>query len=207
MNKILYKLEDIKYHFKNNFSYYLLIAIFALVGIAVGVYIALERYSYISLLNMSDKNMISYISGTANYSSIFYSHLLDILLAFSIVVLLSLNKYTCILGNIFLSYQMALIVLYVASIISLYGIAGILNCIFLILPINLANFCVLSFALGVGHERAKLQSDYKIKFGASFRENDYIFKIGLSFLTLIILCVINSFILPLFIKSFVVVNF
>lgn len=201
------KFENLKYHFKDNAIYYFFVLIVAALGIGVGLYISLTGYKYTALLSSADRNMFAYITGTASYSSIFYSRLIDILICFLIVFLLTLIKHTAVLSYLFLGYQMTLIVLSSAAIISLYGISGIFNVILFVVPINLANFIALAFAMVVNLERATTLSKYRLKFFESFKENDYWFKQGLSVVLLVLICALNSLILPIFIKSFVVVNY
>ncbi len=198
---------QVKEHFKSNAFYYVLATIFALLGIAVGIYISVTGYRYSALLSSADRNMFSYITGNAEYTSIFYSRLINILLCVLIIFVLTLTKYTSIIGFIFLGYQSALIVLSSAAVISTYGLAGILNAILFILPVNLANFFVMTMILVVGAERAKLQSKYKLKFMVSFKENNYFMWLLVLVAILFVLCLFYSFILPITIKSFVVLNF
>ncbi len=204
---ISYKFENLKYHFKENAMLYVFAVVFALVGLAVGIYISLTGYKYTALLSPADKNMFGYITGTASYSSIFYSRLYDVLICVVIIFVLTLTSYTGILAYIFLGYQMALIVLSSAALITLYGITGILNVIFLVVPINIVNIVLFAFTLAIGLERANEQRRYKLGFVASFKETNYFFKLLLSAGALFVVCLVSSFVLPLFLKSFVVINY
>lgn len=202
-----YKFEGLKDHFRENALYYFFAGVFALIGLGVGLYISLTGYKYTALLSSPDRNMFAYITGTAPYTSIFYSRLLNIFISIIIVFVLSLTKYTAVLGYVFLSYQMALVVLTSAALITLYGLTGILNVVLFVVPINLINIVLLTFGLEVGLERARAMSNFRLKFSESFKETDFFFKFMIFVISMIAVCLVNSFILPIFIKSFVVVTF
>ena len=198
---------ELKQHFKDNWLSYFLVSIFLLVGIGIGLYISLTGYKYTSLLSGADKHILDYITGAAAYTSIFYSRLLNIIVCFLIILVLSLSKYSSFLAFIFLSYQTALATLSCAALITLYGLSGILNVILFVIPINLANFIALSFELCVNLERANARSRFRLGFFESFKENGFVFKIFLSLILLVVVCLFHSFILPIFLKSFVVVSY
>ena len=204
MTKNRFLLSD---HFRTCVVNYFFVALFALIGIGIGIYISVTGYRYTALLTVGDKNLFAYITGTASYLSIFSSRIFDAILCVLIVFLLSLNRYIAFFGYIFLGYQMSLVVLTSAAVITLYGIGGVINTILFIVPINLVNFVALSFILCVGLERAKLQSVYGLRFGDSLKESSYFLKFFIGLLVLLLTCIISSFILPLVIKSFVVVTF
>ena len=202
-----YRLQQMKEHFRENTLYYFFALVFVCVGLALGLYISLTGYKYTALLSAPDKNMFSYITGTAPYTSIFYSRLVNVILTVAIIFVLTITKYTLPLSYLFLSYQMALVVLTSAAIITMYGLSGVLNVILFVVPINLVNIALMVYGVGVGHERAKLWQNYKLKFGDSFKETSFAFKFFIFAAGLFCVAIINSFILPIFIKSFVVVNF
>ncbi len=208
MAKSSYVLGDkIKQHFKDNAYLYCLVIVFATVGIVIGIYLSVTGYRYTSLLSASDKNIFDYINGTASYTSIFYARLIDVFVCLLIILVFNLSIYTSFLSYIFLSYQMALIVLSSSAIISLYGFTGIINVVLFVLPINLANFVIMSIAICISIERARAQKTYKLKFAESFKATDFFKGYFICALLMLIVCVVHSFILPLFIKSFVVINY
>ena len=207
MADIRYKFDTIKDHFRDNALYYFFACLFTLVGLGIGLYISLTGYRYTALLSSPDKNMFAYITGTAPYTSIFYSRLINVILCVAIIFVLSLTKYTAVLGYIFLSYQMSLIVLSSAAIISLYGLTGVLNVIFFVVPVNIANYALMTFGLGIGLERARAWSNYRLRFSDSFRETGFMFKFIIYLIALVVICLLHSFVLPIFLKSFVVINY
>ena len=199
--------DKIRDHFKSNSTIYLFLGIVVVCGLLLGLYFSLTGYKYRSLLSGVDKNLFDYITGAASYSSIFYSRLINIILSFVVVFVLTLSIYTSILSLLYLAYQAALIVLSCAAIISLHGLSGVLNVLLLLLPVNIINLVVLSVFCVICVRRAKDQKDYKLKFFESFREQTFLIDAGICMAVAFVLCLIYSFILPLLLKSFVVVNY
>ncbi len=199
--------DKVKEHFKNNLLAYILVIVVAVAGIVIGIYLSVTGYKYTSLLSSADKNMFDYITGSASYSSIFYARLLDAFICMLIILVFNLSIYTSFLSYIFLGYQMSLVVLSSSALITLYGFSGVINVILFVIPINLANFIIMSIAVCLGVERARAQSAYKLKFAESFKETGFFKGYFICVALMFVVCLFHSFILPLFVKSFVVINY
>lgn len=207
MSNSFFILNEIKDHFRRNKSAYIFICVTIIIGVVLGIYLWVSDYSYLSLISSSDKILMDYIKGEAEYFSIFYSRFINVILSFLIVFVLNITAYTSILSFIFVGYQSLLTILTIASVINLYGLMGVLNVIFLILPINIINLIIMSVFLILCKERAVKQLKNKMNFMESFFENNFLKWIIVCLLFGIVLCIISSFILPIFIKSFVIVSF
>lgn len=199
--------EQFCFHFKDNLYRYIIIFASCILAVAVGIYLAVCGFSYSSLLTSADKNLFGYISGTAEYGSIFWSRFLSLLLCLVLIFCFNIVRETAFLNYAYLAYQMCLVVLSSSAIISLYGLSGILNVIFFVAPINIINFLILSFVSVVSMERASYAKKFRVGFFASFKECSYWKKFLLCFVIIFILCAIYSFVLPLLLKSFVIVNY
>jgi len=173
----------------------------------LGLYLSFTDYSYTSLLSSGDKNIFDYVTGAASYTSIFYSRLINNFLLILIIFVLNLTIYTSFLSLIFIGYQSCLIVLSCSAIISLYGLSGVINVILLVIPINLLNLIIVVAMNSLCFRRAIIQNKFKLSFFESFKE-ELIFKhIIICVLISFILCLVYCFIVPLFMKSFVVINY
>lgn len=87
----------------------------------------------------------------------------------------------------------------VSALISLYGMSGIMNFLFITLPINLLYLSVLIFYLVTLLERcckAKTYRDFSYGF-----DNVFWTKIAGTFGVVILICLISSLVYPLFLKS------
>lgn len=199
--------EQFAFHFKENIYRYVIIFAVCILAIAVGIYLAISGFSYSSLLTSADKNLFGYISGTAEYGSIFWSRFLSLLLCLVLIFCFNIVRETAFLNYIYLAYQMCLVVLSSSAIISLYGLSGILNVIFFVVPINFVNFALLSYVSVISMARATYAKKYRVGFVSSFRECSYLKRFLISFLVFFVFCALYSFVLPLILKSFVVVNY
>lgn len=198
---------QIKEHFKENSIRYVLIAFSCVIAIAFGLYFSISGFSHSSLLTSADKNVFAYISGTAEYGSIFSSRFWSLFLCVVLIFCFNIVRETAFLNYVYLGYQMCLIVLSSSAIISLYGVSGIVNVICFVVPINLVNFALLCFVSVISMRRASVQKAYKIGFFSSFKEDAYFKKFIVSVLLLFVFCAIYSFVLPLILKSFVIINY
>lgn len=197
----------IKEHFKENLYRYIFIIVASVVAIVIGIYLSISGFSYSSLLTSADNNVFAYIAGTAEYTSIFVSRFWNLLLCIILIFCFNIVRETAFLNYLYLGYQMCLVVLSSSAIISLYGLSGIVNVVIFVLPINLVNFCLLSYLSVVSMQRAFYQRTLKTGFMASFKEVSYAKKFAIAVVFLVIFCVVYSFVLPLIVKSFVVVNY
>lgn len=206
MKQYLFKYQ-IKEHFKENSARYIIIIFSSLIAIVLGIYFAVSGFSYSSLLTSSDKNIFAYVSGTAEYSSIFMTRFWSLFLCVVLIFCFNLVRETAFLNYVYLGYQMCLIVLSSSAIISLYGLTGIINVICFVVPINLINFAMLAYMSVISMKRASSARAYKLGFFSSFKENFYLRKFFVSVLILFVFCAVYSFVLPLILKSFVVINY
>lgn len=196
-----------KSHFKENSFRYVLIIVSCAVGVCLGIYFAVSGFSYVSLLTSGDKNMFGYISGTAEYGSIFWSRFLSLFLCVVLIFCFNIIRETAFLNYFYLAYQMCLIVLSASAIITVYGLYGIINVILFVVPINLVNFCLLSYLSVLSMDRAYFWKSFRTTFVSSFKEVSYVKKFLITLSLLFVFCIVYSFVFPLILKSFVVVNY
>lgn len=208
MNKNgLFIKEKLQGHFKENAISYYISGFVVLIGIIIGVYLVFTGYSYTSLLSASDKNIIEYIKGTASYSDIFYFRMMNICVSFVILIIFNLSVYTSFLGYIYLGYQVVLTTLMCSALITLYGLAGVLNVCLFTIPINLIYIFIMVFVIAISVGRARYQKKYRVGFWDSFKESEYFKFLILAIVFAFLLCVVFCFVFPLFLKSFVMINY
>lgn len=206
MNSFFIK-DEVEGHFKRNLIQYVISLIFIIVGIIIGVYFILTSISISSLLTTSNKTMIDFINGTANYREMFSSRFVDILICFLILFLFNFNYYTSFINYIFIGYQSSLCTIICGALITLYKVAGFINVIFFVVPINIINLAIMVVFNICGIEKCRVQKSLHIRFFQSFKENYYFYKVLICIVLSLVVCVIHSFILPLIVKSFIVVNY
>ena len=187
--------ENIKQHLRDNVKAYILILFSVIIGIIVGIYLGVTGYKYTSLLTTGDKLMFDYITGTASYMSIFYSRISVCIISIIIIFVFNLTYYLSFFNYLYIGYQTALLVLSSIGIISLKGLAGIINVVLFI----------LSLMMGVSIERAREQFKFKSSFYDSFYNTNYLKKISMCACCLFVVCLFSSLILPLIFKSFIII--
>ena len=198
---------DFKMHLRNNFWVYFFILFIMIAGIVLGIVFAFSGSEYVDLLTSSDQNLFDYINGTAEISSIFFSRLLNMLLFMLIVFISNKTVYTSFISLLLLGYQCMLLVLSCGALISLYGASGVINCILLVLPINLLNLIVMAFFSGASISRAFAARKFRMGYLDSCKYVNFKYTVTLSLILIVLLCVVHSLIVPLMIKSFIIVSF
>ena len=202
MSKVFFIKDELNAHFVNHSKQYYISIFVTILAIVIGLILSFSDYSYLSILNAKENMLFDYILGSINKVEIFYEKLKNVFLSLVVVFALNISVYSSFLAYIYVGYQFVLLILSTVSIISLYSFFGVLIVIFLILPINLIYYLILNSYNCILSKRASIANSLKLGFIDSFKENKtyvYIFIVIIMFL---ILCIIYSFILPLFVKSF-----
>lgn len=191
--------QNLRYYFKKNQTVMVSLLIFFFVGIVIGIFVALSSDSYISILSTSDKNFYGFVKGDASYYLLVKNLIIKNVAFEFIIFLLNLNYYSGLLSYGFISYQSALMYLSMIAVVSEFGFGGVLSVLFISLPLNLILFFInLLFTL-ICINRSKLALKSK-SFTFGFDKN-FIAKILLIILTVIVFSCIVGFIFFLILKS------
>ena len=170
-----------------------------LVGLVFGFVVVFANDGYLKLLNSENKSLYAYITGTAETGAIFWKTFMTFAIPFVLIFVLNLNFYTGLISYVFITYQSALLIMSCASVAGTYGVSGILNILFVMLPVNLMYFCVMAFFVVVCLSRSKLahkSKSFKIGF-----DREYYFKIGIGFVSVLIVTIVACLLYPLFLKN------
>ncbi len=192
-------------HIRSNTFVFILSAICLIIGIIVGVILICGEKSYLGLLSTNNQTLFGYITGSANSFSLFYKRLFLGLLAILILFVCCLHYFSCFLAFAYMAYQSALCTLTIGSIVSLYGLSGIFNCIFLLVPANLVLFTLFIMFISVFYSRAKMQYKYKQNFIDSFKQSQFNIKLCLLLGVFLVVNIVLGLILPLIIKAIFIV--
>ncbi|MBQ7452966.1 MAG: hypothetical protein IJS68_01715 [Clostridia bacterium] len=171
----------------------------------MGIFAILSGTSFSGVLRYSDKNILNYISGSASTVSIFLSKLFESVVCFLLIYIFCLSSATALLSYVFFGYQNFLLAISCSVIIDIYGFPGVLNVAILIIPINLAVIFVMALAISVARIRAMEAKKYNEPLSASFKMSGFYKKYLIVFLLMIVVCLIYSFIMPLLLKSFLLI--
>lgn len=197
---------DIKHYFKKNQKIYFFLLAFFILGLVVGIFVAVSSDSYTSLLTSSDKIFYDYVNGNVSYSLETGKLILNSFLFEIVIFLLCLNFYSGILSYFLISYQSALMILSVVATISEFGFSGIMLSLFLSLPVNLVLMCNNLIFAGICLSRSYSATKNKM-FSYGFNDKNFWMAIGISVLFLIVFsCLINLLFL-LVLKSRIFIMF
>ncbi|MEG1581840.1 MAG: hypothetical protein RR334_01595 [Clostridia bacterium] len=203
---IIIKNKIIRY-FKDNTSSYLFYMFAVIIGIIIGIILGKGNDSLIKLLKTNDENLFDFIVGNAELGSIFWYKLKDIIFAFLIIFVINLHYVSGFINYFFIGYQSFLFASSCSAILSLYGFGASVNICMFIVPINiLFLFSLIMGAISL-EKRAGYCKEYKLKFYQSFKNNNYLSEFVISFSVALAICIISSFIIPIFYKSFVFINY
>lgn len=192
-------------HFRENSSYYFSFFVCLIIGIIIGIIVVSSSENYLNIMTSKNKLLYSYINGTVSISNLFWNQLYKFLLPLLLIILLGLNFYSSFISFVFITYQASILVLNGAAIISLYGLSGILNFLFIMLPVNLMYFAVMAYFIALIVNRARLAQKYK-DFSFGFNR-DLFFRLAIAFAIIILMCILTSLIYTLFLKSAIFIIF
>ncbi len=162
---------DIKFYLKRHSWVYVSFLALLLVGVVFGVFVGMSSDSYLKILNKDNKILYSIINGIFSSGAFFGKKLIQLLTPMIIIFLLNFNFYTGLLSYLIVAYQGGLLTLTIFAMVSSYGISGVLNVMFIIIPINLLYIAVMIFFASVCKERSKLACDNKnVFFGIKSKE-------------------------------------
>lgn len=197
---------DIDRFFKRSGWLMFIFVLAVMLGVLFGIFTISSDLSFSSILNLSDKLIFGYMSGTSSGSaSIFFTKLLEFLFVFVLVFLFCLSIYSTFLAFLFVSYQAFLLVIVCSTIIGLYDFVGILNVILIIIPINLLFFALLFFVVSISTLRAFDAKRFNMNLGVSFKYSKYFQTLTLCVVLAIAISFVFAFILPLLLKCFLLI--
>lgn len=92
------------------------------------------------------------------------------------------------------------------AIISTYGLSGVLNILFIVLPLNLIYIAVLILYASENLSRSYMANKLKT-FGYNYKSLEYIYVSIIAILSVICICFIGTIIIPLFLKNAIFIIF
>lgn len=197
---------NLKCYLKQNKGRYLCFAFCVLVGVVVGLVIVASSDAYLGLITSDNKVLYSIINGTVKSSELFWRKFMNFIVPVVLIFLLSLNYYLGLLSYLVIGYQSALFVMSVSSIISIYGISGVLNFIFLSLPINSIYILILIHYSVVCLSRAR-EALHRKQIGFKVFDDEFLMHTIACVMLVLILVFAATIVYPLFIKNAIFIIF
>lgn len=197
-------IKNLKKYIVTNKKLYLLSVVILLVGALVGGYLVLGELIDAEVYASADMELSEIILGERGFMSLLLQNLWALVVPLALIFLLFISKYTKVLSFFYLGYQGLLLGASIVSLISDSGLAGALNSILLIIPINFVNFFVLISWIVTCYKRLAVARVQHLSFGYSLRV------FGVNFLTCLagalFASIVYAFTYPLLLRSAIVVN-
>lgn len=197
-------IRSVKLYIKENLRTYAILIILCLMGAILGVYLVGGEYIEDMLYTSVDLELSEIILGERGSLSLVVLNLKAIIVPFLIIFILYSNRYTAMLSYLYLGYQGILLGATVMSVINETGVAGGLNVIFIILPINLLNFFVIISFIVTCAKRLSIKTAKKLSFSQSVRAISGAI-IG-CLIGAIAVSLVYGFVYPLLLKTAIVVS-
>lgn len=191
-------------YIKANKRQYLIVAVLIIVGMILGVYLNLGGFIDDIVFTATDLNLAEIIVGEVKGFTLFFKNLWALVLPACLIFLMFTNKYTKFLSYVYMAYQGLLLGASITTIISEGGIAGVLNSLIIILPINLMNLFVLMSVLVVSERCQSLRRSNHLKFSYSIKI--FFTKFMVCLMGALFSSFVYGFIYPLLLKTVVVVS-
>lgn len=163
-NFIFTPLKKVKSHLLANKRLYLVSALIVLMGIVLGIYLVNGEYIDDVIYTTTDLDLSEVVLGEVGGFKLFFLNLKALIIPFIIIFILHTNKYTSFLSYFYLGYQGLLLGASISAVIGETGIAGGLNTLLIILPINLMNLYVIIAFLVVCYKRLTIARLQRLSF-------------------------------------------
>ena len=152
MHKSLYRnfyyiKESLSDFFQCNKKYLFFSLLFAIVGIAIAICVGINNFTCYNFININDKIMISFLS-SKSWLALFFRYAFKYLFLCVLVVILCNFNFISYFNFILFSYLTFDVVLNAIIIASIFNLSGILYIIFCYIPLLLlCNFILITIFL------------------------------------------------------------
>ena len=194
----------IKKYVKSNNRSYLISLLVVLVGMILGVYLNLGGLIDDIIFSATDVSLSEIIVGEISGVSLFFKNFGVLLISSLIIFLLFTNNFTKLLAFVYLGYQGLLLGATITTVIAESGIAGILNSLVIIIPINAMNFFVLISVLVVCSKCLNLRKSQHLSFFHAIKI--FFTKFLVCMIGAVVCSLIYGFIYPILLKTMIVVS-
>lgn len=170
MNSTIYApIRQAKKFIISNSRLFLICTLVVLLGFALGAYLVTSELAEDIVYAFSIAEITDVIIGEYSFLGLVLSNLKTLIVPMLIIFLMLTNRFTGVLSFFYLGYQGLLLGASVVSVLSDFGIGGVLVVLFLLLPMNLANFMVLISWLIVNYKRMQVARTQRLKLLYSLR--------------------------------------
>lgn len=182
----------------------LICALLSFIGIVLGVYAELKNSTF-TIFSADELSISKIIVGDYNVWQRFFYVFGLLLLSFIIVTVFNLNKFLFVFSYIYLGYQSYLFGSSITTVIALKGIRGAFSTLFFLLPINLLILFSIMFTISIYNKRKKIAKQLKLMTKQSYVQIMPL--IIFNFLLMVLISIISAVILPLVLRSVIIISY
>lgn len=187
----------------NKKLYFLSLVVF-LIGLVLGVVLVSIEQMEEEVYSSVEISLVSIIKSDYSGFSLFISSLFRVLIPLVIIYILSLSRFTMWLGTLYYGYQATLLGASITTLVVSSGMAGLLNALFVVLPINFINFFLVASGLVIFLKRYKLAKFQRLSIFHSTKI--FLPKILALLAGIVFSAFCYGFIYPFLLKSVVIIN-
>lgn len=153
----------VSFKFKNKLSLFfaeykfaiLFSLIFLIFGACLGIFTAVKYSGEIELDNLADSNLVDFLKGDKGTMGLYFPYLFSFLLSISLIIFLNFKPFLIIVNAVVLVIRSYVFGFNITVLIILYGFAGIINVIIVIIPFELIIWLVLITMSAIAIKRNK----------------------------------------------------
>ncbi len=152
---------------------YIIFLIIILTGLIFGFILGFNRADNFSITDMPDTIFVKFISKKIGVFALFFSRLFGFLGLVLLILSLCFKPFLCWINFFIVLYHSFLVGINSAILISLFKIGGIVNVIFLYLPINVVCLVLIAVVASIGFLSSirQKQTGYGVFSAQFFMEN------------------------------------
>lgn len=138
---------EIAEHFCHHKWWYLLVSIFALIGLIIGLVTGFTIAPDATVSKIPDSIYLNYIQGNVSIFGVFFSRIFSVLAVFGLILITNFRPFVCFLNLILLVYRGFVVGATLSLLIVLFNVGGILNVVFIVIPCHFVLlFCVIAWS-------------------------------------------------------------
>lgn len=147
-------------YFKGNKVFLIFLLVIAGVSLITGVFTAIKSSNTITSYNIYDNLLVSFLKGDSSFLGYFFSRFFVTCLIILLMYLLSFSIFLMPLPILFLVYKAYILGVNSVVLILLFGISGIFNVVFVVLPCHLLILVCYVVAACLAMKRALVIKKY-----------------------------------------------
>lgn len=187
-------------YFKGNKVFLIFLLAVSVISLITGIFTAIKSSNTITSYNISDNLLVSFLKGDSSFLGYFFSRFLVSCLIILLMYLLSFSVFLLPLPVLFLVYKAYVLGVNSVVLILIFGISGVFNVVFVVLPCHLIILICYTVAACMAMKRALIIKKYG-RFCSPTNSKRWL----LFLIPLFSICLLESILINLTYKTFIFV--